>query len=136
MLDPRVGHYEQDWLDEVVLRHNANEYQGSCYCPLCAAAFRRWLREEHQDDLELLNHRYTAWDQIEPPMPRGERHIHGQIIDWKRLVSHQISDFDVLTPTTDDRMELHQSLDYADLVRDVHVVSGDIYPAWRLPPGR
>lgn len=141
--------------DEVVLWHISNEYQGTCYCPLCATAFRRWLQEEHQDDLELLNrrwwsrfwgHRYTAWDQIEPPMIHGERNLHGQIIDWKRFVSHQISDFarhevaairrhDATTPTTHNLMGLHHSLNYADLVREVDVVSGDIYPAWGLPPG-
>ncbi len=141
--------------DEVTLWHISNEYQGTCYCPLCAAAFRRWLQEEHHDDLELLNrrwwssfwsHRYTAWDQIEPPMTQGERHLHGQIIDWKRFVSHQISDFarhevaairrhDALTPTTHNLMGLHHSLDSADLVREVDMVAGDIYPAWGLPPG-
>ncbi len=55
--------------------HIGNEYGGACYCDLCAEAFRRWLREHH-GGLDALNdawytaywsHRYTDWDQIEPP---------------------------------------------------------------------
>lgn len=140
---------------EVILWHISNEYQGTCYCARCTAAFQQWLRVEHDDDLELLNlrwwsrfwgHRYTDWSQIEAPVTHGEQNLHGQIIDWKRFVSASIADFarmeiasvrrhDRTTPTTHNFMGLHDSVDYVDLAREVDVVAGDIYPAWGLPPG-
>jgi beta-galactosidase len=140
---------------EVILWHISNEYQGTCYCERCSAAFQRWLRIQHDDDLELLNlrwwsrfwgHRYTDWSQIEAPVTHGEQNLHGQIIDWKRFVSASIADFarveiaavrrhDPTTPTTHNFMGLHDSLDYVDLVSEIDVVSGDIYPAWGLPSG-
>ena len=140
---------------EIILWHVSNEYQGTCYCDSCARAFRLWLRAEHQDDLDLLNrrwwssfwsHRYTDWGEIHPPMPHGEYQLHGQVIDWKRFVSHQIADFarqeiaairryDSETPTTVNLMGLHASLNASELVTVADQVSGDIYPTWGLPPG-
>ncbi|TVR05729.1 MAG: beta-galactosidase [Spirochaetaceae bacterium] len=140
---------------EVILWHVSNEYQGTCFCESCARAFRLWLRAEHQDDLDLLNrrwwssfwsHRYSDWEEIEPPTPHGEYQLHAQVIDWKRFVSHQIADFaryeiaairrhDTGTPTTVNLMGLHASLNAAELVAVVDRVSGDIYPTWGLPPG-
>ncbi len=41
----------------VILWHLSNEYGGECYCPLCQAAFRDWLRKKYKT-LDNLNH---AW---------------------------------------------------------------------------
>lgn len=140
---------------EVILWHISNEYQGTCFCDGCAHAFRSWLRIQHRDDLDLLNHRwwssfwshrYSDWEEIEPPMSHGEDELHGQVIDWKRFASHQITDFarhevaairryDADTPSTVNLMGLHSSINAAELVESVERVSGDIYPAWGLPPG-
>ncbi|MFI6821143.1 beta-galactosidase [Micromonospora sp. NPDC050187] len=38
----------------VVAWHVGNEYGGACYCDLCAAAFRRWLRHRY-GSLDTLN---------------------------------------------------------------------------------
>ena len=59
----------------VVAWHIGNEYGGRCYCDLCAAEFRIWLRDRYES-LDALNeawnttfwsHRFTDWDEIEPP---------------------------------------------------------------------
>ncbi|MCR5688409.1 MAG: beta-galactosidase, partial [Lachnospiraceae bacterium] len=33
--------------------HISNEYGGECHCSLCQAAFRGWLRERYDNDLDL-----------------------------------------------------------------------------------
>jgi beta-galactosidase len=41
-----------------------------CYCPHTQGAFRRWLRDRYDDDLDVLNRawrrRYCAWEDVEP----------------------------------------------------------------------
>lgn len=65
--------------EAVVMWHLSNEYGGECFCPLCRQAFREWLREKY-GTLNALNrawwtafwgHNYSAWEQIEPPLPRA-----------------------------------------------------------------
>lgn len=59
----------------IVAWHVGNEYGGACYCDLCAANFRRWLREKYTT-LDALNtawyttfwsHTLGDWNEIEPP---------------------------------------------------------------------
>ncbi|MET8267469.1 beta-galactosidase [Micromonospora arida] len=59
----------------VLAWHVGNEYGGACYCALCAAGFRNWLRQRY-GTLDELNeawyttfwsHTFTDWDEIEPP---------------------------------------------------------------------
>ena len=127
--------------------HVSNEYNGGpCYCDLCLDAFRQWLREKYDDDLELLNrkwwtrfwsHTYTDWDQIEPIDPS----IHGLMLDWKRFLTDQTIDFfetesaplrehtpDV--PITTNFMGLSPTLNYWKFAKHVDVASWDSYPAW------
>ena len=82
--------------------HIGNEYGGACYCELCAAAFREWLRECH-GSLRALNeawyttfwsHTFTDWDQIEPPSAltehwRGPDHtaFPTMTLDYHRFMS-------------------------------------------------
>ena len=86
----------------LVLWHVSNEYGGECHCELCQEAFRNWLREKYDDDLDKLNHAwwtafwshtYTDWSQIESPAPHGEFLVHGHNLDWKRFVTHQTLEF-------------------------------------------
>ena len=86
----------------VVAWHVGNEYGGACYCDLCAAAFRVWLRERYTT-LDRLNdawnttfwsHTFTDWDEIQPPTAlsehwRGPNHtaFQGITLDYRRFMS-------------------------------------------------
>ena len=131
----------------LIVWHVSNEYNGGeCWCDLCLAAFRGWLRRRYHDDLDALNHAwwtgfwshtFTAWDQIRP----GDRSIHGLNLDWKRFLTDQTVDFfnaesaplrehtpDV--PVTTNFMGLSPTLNYWEFARHVDVVSWDSYPMW------
>lgn len=82
--------------------HISNEFEGECYCPLCQAAFREWLKERYNNNLEALNqawwssfwsHTYTDWSQIQAPGPLSEFSIHGLSLDWHRFVTDQTVDY-------------------------------------------
>jgi len=130
--------------------HLSNEYSGQCHCPLCQDAFREFLRQRYEDDLERLNHAwwtgfwshtFSDWSQIESPSPIGETAIHGLNLDWMRFVTHQTIDFlrnekaplreltpDV--PVTTNLMRIYPGLNYVELARELDVVSWDSYPPW------
>lgn len=130
--------------------HISNEYSGECHCDLCQAAFRGWLRQKYNDDLDALNqawwtafwsHTYTSWSQIESPSPVGEMSLHGLNLDWKRYSTDQTIDFfcneiqplreltpDV--PVTTNFMGLFPGLNYPRFAQVVDVVSWDSYPVW------
>lgn len=127
--------------------HVSNEYNGGeCHCELCLDAFRDWLREKYDDDLDALNrawwtgfwsHTFTSWDQIRPV----DHSIHGLMLDWKRFLTDQTIDFfetesaplrkhapDV--PVTTNFMGIYPTLNYPKFARHLDVVSWDSYPAW------
>ncbi len=132
----------------VVGWHISNEYGGVCYCPLCQAAFREFLKEKY-GTLEELNHAwwtgfwaktYTDWSQIEAPVPRGEGAVHGLSLDWKRFVTRQTVDFMRVEaeavraaaplPLTTNMMGLYDGLDYFKFQDLIDFSSFDSYPAW------
>ncbi len=130
--------------------HISNEYGGYCYCPLCKAAFREWLRKKYVT-LEALNdawwsrfwsHRYTAWEQID----RLDESIHGLCLDWKRFMTHQVGTFiraevaplrqvAPLIPTTTNMMGHYDLYDYHTLAPEVDFISWDSYPIWHGQEG-
>ena len=139
----RFGHHPA-----VVGWHISNEYGGACYCPLCQAAFREFLKERY-GTLEALNHAwwtgfwaktYTDWSQIEAPVPCGESAVHGLNLDWKRFVTRQTVDFMRVEaeavraaaplPLTTNMMGLYDGLDYFKFKDLIDFASYDSYPAW------
>ena len=124
------------------LWHLSNEYSGECHCDFCKRAFREWLKRKY-GTLDRLNaawwtafwsHTYTEWDQIE----WIDVYVHGLVIDWKRFVSDQTTDFirceaaplrrltpDV--PITTNLMGTFIGLDYRRLATELDVVSWDNY---------
>jgi beta-galactosidase len=86
----------------IVAWHVGNEYGGACYCDLCAAGFRNWLRARYRT-LAALNaawyttfwsHTFTDWDEVEPPSAltehwRGPDHtaFQGITLDYLRFMS-------------------------------------------------
>ena len=134
----------------ILMWHIGNEFGGYCYCPLCAQAFRDWLREKY-GTLDELNRRwwtgfwsqrYTDWSQIEPPSRRGERSNPSMKLDWRRFETARCASFIAMereavhaympdVPVTANLMEHFDHYDYFTLARELDVVSWDAYPAWR-----
>ncbi|GHC54684.1 beta-galactosidase [Streptomyces violaceochromogenes] len=142
--------------------HINNEYGGACYCERCAEAFRQWLRDRH-GTLDALNdawcttfwsHRYTDWDQIEPPNAltehwRGPDHtaFQGNTLDYFRFTTdallgcflaekEAIRAHDPDTPVTTNFMGLFRPLDYHRWAPHLDFASWDNYPPLDAPPTR
>lgn len=135
--------------------HVSNEYGGECHCDLCQEAFREWLKEKYNNDINELNHawwttfwshKYTDFSQIESPSSKGERSVHGLTIDWKRFVTYQTTDFmknemaplKELTPDvpiTTNFMGIYDGLDYWKMAGPLDVISWDSYPTWHDTDG-
>ncbi|MFJ4620151.1 beta-galactosidase [Streptomyces sp. NPDC088812] len=142
--------------------HINNEYGGACYCDLCAEAFRAWLRARH-GTLDGLNdawwttfwsHRYTDWDQIEPPSAltehwRGPDHtaFQGVTLDYQRFMTdallgcftaekEAIRAHDPATPVTTNFMGAYRPLDYHRWAPHLDFASWDSYPPLGAPPSR
>ena len=133
----------------VILWHLSNEMSGSCWCDLCQAQWRGWLKEKY-GTLDNLNaawwttfwsHRYTDWSQVEAPGGLGETSTNGMFIDWRRFSTWQCKTFMLaekeavqsVNPTlkvTANLMERFWDYDYFDLAEGMDVVSWDSYPMW------
>ncbi|MBQ9265174.1 MAG: beta-galactosidase [Clostridia bacterium] len=131
------------------LWHISNEYGGECHCPLCQAAFRKWLKERY-GAIEKLNlswwnqfwsHKYNSFDQVESPSPIGEWGSHGLNLAWRRFTTAQFCDFydweiapikritpDV--PCTTNLMHTYDGINYFELGKQLDVSSWDNYPMW------
>ncbi len=137
----------------LIMWHISNEFEGQCCCPLCESAFREYLKEKYNHDLDKLNqawwskfwsHTYTDWEQIEAPAPHGEPALHGLNLDWMRFVTHQTLDYykyersilkeitsDIpVTTNFHDYISLFRGIDYWKFAPYLDVVSWDNYPYW------
>jgi beta-galactosidase len=138
----------------VVAWHVGNEYGGACYCELCAAGFRDWLRKKY-DGLQALNaawyttfwsHTFTDWDDIEAPSAltehwRGPDHtaFQGITLDYHRFMSDAmlanfadekaaIRESSPHTPVTTNFMGMYRGIDYHRWAAQLDFVSWDNYP--------
>ena len=134
----------------VIAWHISNEYSGECHCPLCVNAFRDFLREKYDGDIEKVNHAwwttfwshtYDSFDQIDPPAVHTETAIHGLNLDWHRFVTKQTMSFienetaplRELTPNipvTINMMFEFYELDYYKVAEVIDFASWDSYPEW------
>lgn len=137
----------------VIAWHLSNEYNGTCYCPLCQDAFRDYVRTRYGNEIDRLNqawwtsfwsHDYTSFDQVEAPSPRGEISLHGLNLDFKRFSSDQAIDFmkaeaDAIRavcpelPITTNMMSEFGGIDYRKMARHLDFISWDSYPSWHSP---
>ncbi len=137
----------------VILWHLSNELGGnfadsSCHCELCQEAFRDWLKEKY-GTLDNLNraywssfwsHTYSDWSQLHSPAPHGETTMTALTLDWKRFVTHQMSEFtreEIAAvrehsdlPVTTNFMYFFKGLDYGKMRDDLDIISWDNYPFW------
>ena len=135
----------------LALWHVHNEYGQaltSCYCPVSAAAFRRWLRARYADDLAALNEAwgttfwgqcYSDWEEIEPPRLTPHVVNPSQQLDFMRFSSDELlkcfqAERDILhalSPgvpvTTNFQIANCKGLDYWRWASEVDVVSNDHY---------
>lgn len=144
----RYGHR-----DVVIAWHVANEYGGACYCELCAAEFRTWLRERY-GDVETMNrawnatfwsHRFTDFAQVVPPSAlsehwRGPNHtaFQGITLDYLRFTSDNMLNSYLLEknalrehsdkPVTTNFMGMFRPLDYHRWASELDFASWDNYP--------
>lgn len=145
----------------VVAWHVGNEYGGACYCDLCTAEFRQWLRERY-GSLERLNeawnttfwsHRFTDWDQIVAPNALSEHWrgpgytaFQGITLDFKRFTTDNavrqfreekdaIRAFSDL-PVTTNLMGFYEPLDYHRFAPHLDFASWDNYPPRADEPWR
>ena len=134
----------------VVAWHISNEYNGQCYCAECEKAFREFVRNRYDGDIEKLNHeywatfwshRYTSFEQVKFPTDYDENFVLGLQLDFKRFVSRQTTDFmnaeieairavcpDI--PVTTNMMPGLPELNYYELAEQLDVISWDNYPTW------
>jgi beta-galactosidase len=138
----------------VIAWHVGNEYGGACYCDLCAAAFRDWLRGRYVT-LEALNaawyttfwsHRFSDWEEIEPPSAltehwRGPDHtaFQGITLDYLRFMSDAmlanfldekaaIRESSPDVPVTTNFMGMYRPIDYHRWAPHLDFASWDNYP--------
>ncbi len=138
----------------VIAWHIGNEYGGACYCELCAAGFRDWLRKQYTS-LEALNaawyttfwsHTFAEWDEIEPPSAltehwRGPDHtaFQGITLDYLRFMSDAmltnfldekaaIRESSPEVPVTTNFMGMYRQIDYHRWAPHLDFVSWDNYP--------
>jgi len=136
--------------ETVVAWHISNEYGGECHCELCAQAFRDYLRNKFDGDIEKLNrtywttfwsHTYDSFDQIEPPGQYTENGLHGLNLDWRRFVTAQTVSFieneiepirrhSPHLPVTVNMMYSFYDLDYYQVGKVIDIASWDSYPEW------
>ena len=151
-----AGRIAQRYADNpaVIAWHIGNEYGGACYCELCAAGFRDWLREKYRT-LEALNtawyttfwsHTFYSWDEIEPPSAltehwRGQDHtaFQGITLDYLRFMSdamlacfvaekEAIRRHSAETPVTTNFMGMYRPIDYHRWAPHLDFASWDNYP--------
>ncbi|MEN3613642.1 beta-galactosidase [Plantactinospora sp. ZYX-F-223] len=138
----------------VVAWHVGNEYGGACYCDLCAAGFRDWLRDRY-GSLDALNaawyttfwsHTFTDWAEIEPPSAltehwRGPNHtaFQGITLDYLRFMSDAmlanfcdekaaIRESSPDVPVTTNFMGMYRPIDYHRWAPHLDFASWDNYP--------
>ncbi len=134
----------------VKMWHISNEYCGECHCELCQNAFRDWLKNYYNNDLDLLNlkwwngfwsHNLTDWSQITSPKNRGENHSSALKLCWDRFVTdstisfyeNEIEPLRKITPNipiTTNFMRMYNGVDYQKFAKKLDLISWDSYSAW------
>ena len=125
-----------------------NELRGTeCYCPVCAAGFREWLRNRY-GSLERLNEEwgttfwsqvYNSWDEVTLPSADEMCVSVSQIVDFSRFTSDSTVRFlnrqaDIIRRRAPHHFVTHNSpcvhwcLNLHDLARNLDFMSWDLYP--------
>lgn len=127
---------------------------GLCYCDVCAARFREWLRERY-GSLDALNEAwgtvfwsaiYRSWDEIPLPWAAPAEHNPAHLLDFLRFGTdsfrrYQQLQIDILREhapaqfITHNYMPFHsRELDFYDLAAPLDFVSWDNYHFYGATP--
>jgi beta-galactosidase len=118
-----------------------------CYCDDCAAAFREWLRDRH-DDVAALNaawgntfwsQQYGSFEAVDPPRPTAAEQHPSRLLAYYRFASDSVVEYNrlqanLLEDANDDWFLTHNfmghfsTLDAYDVAADLDLVSWDSYP--------
>ncbi len=135
--------------------HVSNElgcHNALCYCDASAVAFRSWLEARYGSLAELnaawgtsfWSQRYSAWDQILPPMAALSLRNPGQLLDFQRFSSDQQLELyraeaeiirlrSAAPVTTNFMVTAHiRALDYFSWAGEMDVIANDHYLDRRL----
>ncbi len=143
MLAERFAHHPG-----LLMWHISNEMGGDCFCPLCQQKFVEYLRNKFDNDIDKLNkawwttfwsHKYSCFEEIEPPFANGSIDIMGLMLEWRRFTTWNMidcmkSEIEVVKaanpdiPVTANLMNMYNGLDYRALAKEIDVVSWDSYP--------
>lgn len=120
------------------------EGNGECFCELCLARWREWLKARY-GTIDALNeawwsgfwgHKFSGWDEINPSDPALDacaldwsRFVNGQIRGWFEFEASILREITPGVPVTTNFMGVHPWIDYAHLAEAVDVVADDQYPA-------
>lgn len=133
--------------------HLSNEYGSECFCDLCAAEFRNYLKKKFDNDISKLNeaywtyfwsHEFGDFDEIDPPGGREFREYSfmGLTVDWARFRSDMQLDFikneiEAIRkysdkPITTNYMDIKsfKQYDYVKWAKELDFISWDNYPLW------
>lgn len=133
----------------LIMWHLSNEMYGRCYCDKCAENFRKWLKSKY-DTIENLNtqywtsfwsHKYTDFDEIEPPANHGEMQVHALVLDYYRFYSdlqiefinlerNSVKKYNPNIPVTTNMFQINCGINYDKLAKSLDLVSWDSYPRW------
>ncbi len=149
-----VSHYKGEeaiiaWQIDNELGHEGSDV---CYCKNCQEAFRKFLSDKFDSDIDKLNETYgTAfWSQeyndfSEIPTPAATITTHNPSLrmDWERFRSKSIvnfSDFQVklIKEIWSDTTVIHdfpgggldKHTDYSDIAKNLDIVAYNNYPVW------
>ena len=134
----------------LVMWHVNNEYGchiSQCYCDVCQAEFRLWLKHRYQD-IHTLNaawgtsfwsQKYYHWNEIPLPHHTPTFANPGQQLDYSRFMSdsllacyrNETAIIRAVTPNvpiTTNFMDFFKPLDYWNWAKHEDVVSWDSYP--------
>ena len=149
-----IEHYKDE--EAIVAWQIDNEigHEGSdvCYCSQCQDAFRKFLADKYNNDIDALNETYgtTFWsqeynefDEIPTPMETITTHNPALRLDWERFRSKSIVDFinfqvDIIKKTAPDAFIIHdfpggglgKHVDYSKVAKNIQKVAYNNYPVW------
>lgn len=138
--------------NNIILWHISNEFGQNCYCDLCLAKFRKWLKHKYKTIDNLNNswwttfwsHKYNSFEEIDFPLNIGELSIVALNINYLQFMTQNFIDFfnfekntikkinSKIPFTTNYHGTGNNNIDYRLFSKHVDIISYDSYPEWMM----